>query len=294
MKSVNKEGISEMTLEELFPETLTDTNCVFVDKKSEIWLATEMCAQYLESTIDALVVQDDDKPIGIVGGYDILDHLRKNPTRDFQYSHTIQEIMYSDVPLVTKQTKFKDLMDTWKNSRRAFAIIQNESGSYSPISARKILEVGKRYKTDLSLSSIPKKNLITFQGDEPLKEIVNLMFENKTRKILLGTSNQFISDRTILEGLSRITKFQKDVENFLDIPINKFTFDHIKVVTEDLQFDKLCSVMDRMEHPYVIYKDIVVSPWDICLALSSEDIQKYGEAKLVTAKTCPHCGKNID
>jgi len=294
MKSVNKEGISKMTLEELFPETLTDTNCVFVDKKSEIWLATEMCAQYLESTIDALVVQDDDKPIGIVGGYDILDHLRKNPTRDFQYSHTIQEIMYSDVPLVTKQTKFKDLMDTWKNSRRAFAIIQNESGSYSPISARKILEVGKRYKTDLSLSSIPKKNLITFQGDEPLKEIVNLMFENKTRKILLGTSNQFISDRTILEGLSRITKFQKDVENFLDIPINKFTFDHIKVVTEDLQFDKLCSVMDRMEHPYVIYKDIVVSPWDICLALSSEDIQKYGEAKLVTAKTCPHCGKNID
>ena len=293
MKSVNKEGISEMTLEELFPETLTDTNCVFVDKKSEIWLATEMCAQYLESTIDALVVQDDDKPIGIVGGYDILDHLRKNPTRDFQYSHTIQEIMYSDVPLVTKQTKFKDLMDTWKNSRRAFAIIQNESGSYSPISARKILEVGKRYKTDLSLSSIPKKNLITFQGDEPLKEIVNLMFENKTRKILLGTSNQFISDRTVLEGLSRITKFQKDVENFLNIPINKFTFDHIKVITEDLPFDKLCSVMDRMEHPYVIYKDIVVSPWDICLALSSEGTQKHGEAKLVTGKTCPHCGKSI-
>ena len=120
------------------------------------------------------------------------------------------------------------------------------------------------------------------------------MFENKTRKILLGTSNQFISDRTILEGLSRITKFQKDVENFLDIPINKFTFDHIKVVTEDLPFDKLCSVMDRMEHPYVIYKDIVVSPWDVCLALSSEDIQKHGEAKLVIAKTCPHCGKNID
>ena len=79
MESVNKESISEMTLEDLFPETLTDTNCVFVDKKREIWVATEMCAQHLESTIDALVVQDDGKPIGIVGEYDILDHLRKNP-----------------------------------------------------------------------------------------------------------------------------------------------------------------------------------------------------------------------
>ncbi|MDH3502642.1 MAG: CBS domain-containing protein [Nitrosopumilus sp.] len=293
MESVNKYALSELTLEEIFPETLTDIECVFVDKEREIWVATEMCAQYLESAIDALVVQDNGKPIGIVGGYDLLEHLRKNPTRNSQYQHKTHEIMFKEVPEVNKQTKFKDLMDTWKNSRRAFAVIQNKSGSYSPISARKMLEVGRKYKTDLSISSMPKKKIITFQGDEPLRDILDLMFDNKTRKLLLGNSNQFISDRTILEGLSRITKFQKDIENFLDIPINKFTFDHIKVITEDLSFERLCSVMNRMEHPYVIYKDIVISPWDVCLALSSEDIQK-SEAKLEMTKTCPHCGKNID
>ena len=84
MESTNKESISEMTLEELFPETLTDTNCVFLDKKREVWVATEMCAQYLESTIDALVVQDGDKPMGIVGGYDLLDHLNVNPSVFYQ------------------------------------------------------------------------------------------------------------------------------------------------------------------------------------------------------------------
>lgn len=78
MESVSK-GIMESTLEQLFPDTLTSTNCVFVDKEREVWVSTEMCAQYLESTIDALVVQDDGKSIGIVGGYDILDHLRKKP-----------------------------------------------------------------------------------------------------------------------------------------------------------------------------------------------------------------------
>ncbi|MFB5619747.1 MAG: CBS domain-containing protein [Nitrosopumilus sp.] len=293
MESVSKEGIMEFTLEQLFPDTLTDANCIFVDKDREVWVATEMCAQYLESTIDALVVQDNGKSIGIVGGYDILDHLRKNPTRDSQYQHTTQEIMFKDVPQVSSQTKFKDLMDTWKNSRRAFAVIPNKSGSYSPISARKMLEVGKKYKTDLSISSMPKKNIITFQGDEPLSDILDLMFNNKTRKLLLGTSNQFISDRTILEGLSRILKFQKDIDDLLNIPINKFTFDHIKVLTEDLPFDKLCSVMDRMEHPYVIYKDIVVSPWDICLALSSEDLQK-SQVTFEMTKKCPHCGKDVN
>lgn len=292
MESLSKDGIMELTLEQLFPDTLTDTNCVFVDKDKEIWLATEMCAQYLESVIDALVVQDDGKSIGIIGGYDILDHLRKNPMRDFQYLHKTQEIMFKDVPQVSNQTKLKDLMATWKNSRRAFAVIRNKFGSYSPVSARKMLEVGKRYKTDLSVSQMPKKKIVTFQGDEPLRDILDLMFENKTRKLLLGTSNQFISDRTIIEGLSRILKFKKDIDNLLDVPINEFTFDHIKVLTEDLPFDKLCKVMNRMEHPYVIYKDIIVSPWDICLALSSEGIHT-SEAKFEITKRCPHCGKEL-
>lgn len=293
MESKIEGRISELTLEELFPETLTSTDCIFVDKEREIWLATEMCAQYLESSIDALVVQDNGQPIGIVGGYDILDYLRKNPSRDYQYQHKIQEVMFKKFPQVNKQTKFGDLMENWKNSRRAFAVIQNDSGGFSPITARKMLELGKRSKTDLSISSLPKKNMITFHGDEPLGDIIDLMFDNKTRKLLLENSNQFISDRTVLEGLSRIIKFQSDVDNLLEIPINKFSFDHITKVTEDMRFDKLCSMMDRMEHPYVIYNDIAVSPWDVCLALSSEDVQ-ISEISPKVIKTCPHCGKSLN
>ncbi len=285
-------SISDSTLEELFPKTLTETSCVLIDKEREIWVATEMCAQHLESTIDSIVVTDNGKPLGIVGGYDILDHLRKNPTRDFQYHHKVEEICFKEVPMVEKNTKFKDLMEKWKASRRAFACIPNESGGHSPISARKMLEVGMKYKTDISLSSMPKKKIVTFDGDEPLGKILDLMFENKTRKLLLINSNQFISDRTILEGLSRMIKFQTNIENFLDVPVNQVTFDHIKVITEDLKFDKLCAVMNKMEHPFVIYKDIVVSPWDVCLTLNTEGLAE----PLVTEikKTCPHCGKSID
>lgn len=292
MKTSTKKSISELTLEELFPDTLTDTSCVYIDKEREVWVATEMCAQHLESTIDSIVVRDKGKPIGIVGGYDLLDHLRKNPTRDFQHQHKIEKIMFKKFPQIEKQTKFKDLIEKWKDTRRAFAVIPKDSGDFSPISARKMLEVGMRFKTDISISSMPKKKIITFEGDEPLSKILDLMFDNKTRKLLLENSNQFISDRTILEGLSRMIKFQKDIDNFLDVPINQVTFDHIKVITEDLKFDQLCSVMNKMEHPYVIYKDIIISPWDVCLALATEEFAE----PLVTVyqKKCPHCGKNID
>jgi predicted transcriptional regulator len=292
MKTSTKKSISGLTLGELFPDTLTDTSCVYIDKEREVWVATEMCAQYLESTIDSIVVRDKGKPIGIIGGYDLLDYLRENPTRDFQYKHKIEKIMFKKFPQVEKQTKFKDLIEKWKDTRRAFAVIPKDYGDFSPISARKMLEVGTRFKTDISVSSMPKKKIITFQGDEPLRKIIDLMFDNKTRKLLLENSNQFISDRTILEGLSRMIKFQKDIDNFLDVPINQVTFDHIKVITEDLKFDQLCSVMNNMEHPYVIYKDIIISPWDVCLALATEEFAE----PLVSGyqKKCPHCGKSID
>src|SRR3989338_323900 len=287
-------SLGDLSLEELFPQTLTDVSCPEIQKNREVWVATEMCAQYLESTIDAIVVRgDDNKLAGIVGGYDLLDAIRKNPTRDFQYTCAIEEIMFKDFLQVEKKTKFKDLMEKWKNTRRAFAVISNNSGGYSPISARKMLEIGIRYKTDMTVSSISKKKIITFQGDEPLNKILDLMFENKTRKLLLVNSNQFISDRTILEGISRMLKFQQTIDNFLDVPINQFTFDHIKVITEDLKFDKLCSVMNKMEHPYVIYKDIVVSPWDVCLSLMNENMTEISE-KYQMKRKCPHCGKNVD
>ena len=92
----------ELTLEELFPRKLTDTICINIHNAREVWVATLMC-EYLDSFIDMLfnrLVRDNDfKPIGIVGGFELLDHLRKNPTRDYQYRTRVGEIMLKSLPL---------------------------------------------------------------------------------------------------------------------------------------------------------------------------------------------------
>lgn len=286
--------VSELTLEELFPRTLTDTVCINLNKGREVWIATLMCAEYLESVVDSIIVRDDDfKPVGIVGGYDILDHLRKNPTRDFQYQTSVGEIMFKALPQIEKKTKLRDLIEIWKNSRRAFAIISNEFGDCSAVSARKMIEVGIKCKTDISVSSMPKKKIVTFQQDDSLGKILNLMFENKTRRLLLENSNsQYISDRLILGEISRILKFQTDIDYFLDIPINQFKLENVKAITEDLKFNQLCSIMEKMDHPCVIYKDMVFTPWDVCLTLLGEGVTMPLKMEHLK-KTCPHCGKDI-
>lgn len=287
-------NISSLTLEQLFPNTLTNTSCVYVDKESEVWIATEMCSQYIESNVDSILITENSKPIAIVGGYDLLDNLRKNPTRNFQYESKIEQIMFTGIPQIDKTTKLQDLIKKWKDSRRAFAVIPNESGKHSPISARKMLEIGARCKTDYSISSIPKKKIVTFNSDDSLGRIIELMFENNTRKLLLENSNRFISDRIILGHISNVLKFQKNIENFLEIPVSELHFDKIHEVKDDLKFNHLCSIMDKMDHPFVVYKDNPISPWDVCLTLVSDGFTATVGEEYQSVKSCPHCGKEIN
>jgi predicted transcriptional regulator len=200
--------------------------------------------------------------------------------------------MFKNLPQIEKKTKLIDLIEIWKNSRRAFAIIPNEFGDYSDVTARKMIEVGAKFKTDISISSMPKKKIVTFRQDDSLGKIIDLMFENKTRKLILENTNQFISDRLIIGEISRIIQFQTDIEYFLDIPVNQIKLENVETVTEDLKFHRLCSLMEKMDHPYVVYKDMIFSPWDVCLTLLREDLT-VPPAGYREKKTCPHCGKEI-
>ncbi len=289
-----KYNISEQTLEQIFSDSLTDTPCVYLHKEREVYIATEMCEQYLESLVDSLVIRDDDhKPIGVIGGYDLLKHIRANPTRSYQYETKVKEIMFKNLIIVEKGITFQDLMEKWMPSRRAFAIIPNAFQGYSPISARKMLEVGIKCKTNISISSMPKKKMVTFQPDDSLSKIVDLMFKHKTRKLLLEYSNQFISDRLILREISKLLKFQPDVDNLLDIPVNQVELENVAVILEDMNLNQLCTKMYEMDHPYVIYKDISVTPWDICKVLVSEKIAESYKIESSEKIVCPHCGKEL-
>ena len=61
--------ISERTLGELLPDTLTYSLCIHIDKGTEVWVVAGMLVQYLESATDSVMVRDGDRnPIGIIGG----------------------------------------------------------------------------------------------------------------------------------------------------------------------------------------------------------------------------------
>ncbi len=268
--------IAERTLGELLPERLTWSLCIHIDKGTEVWVVTGMLVQYLESATDSIIVRDKDQnPIGTIGGKEIMENLLKNPTSSLFYGTKVEDIMEPHPVMVSKDTRYKDLMNFWKGRGRAYAVIPNDWGFYSAISAQKILEIGKKCKTNLTIEDLPKKKLVTFKKGDTFGDIINSMFDNKARKILLEGSNKYLSDRLIIEAISEKMKHLKETDDFLHESVDIVELEEAKVIECNLKINEIASMMYDMAHPFIIYKDWLVTPWDICKILLSPEITEY-------------------
>lgn len=268
--------ISEFALRDLLPLSLTTTPCVSVQKQSKVQEAIALLIPYLESMTDSLIVTNgDNKPLGIVGGREIIECILSNPSSDL-FESKVERVMSTQITKVSGTTKLKDVIEEWKETGRAFSIIPNLIGGYSAISARKLLEVGKSSMTEMTISEMPKKKPVTFKVGATVNSVINMMLKHKTRKLLLENSNQFISDRIIMEKIATDFDYLKNINNFLDLPVIDFGLEYAKIITKDLNINELSSIMFGMMHPYVMFRDQAISPWDICLTLLSEKMQEYG------------------
>lgn len=267
--------IANRMLRDLLPTTMTAIPCVSIQKNANIEEAVGLLIPYLESMADSLIVTDDaNEPVGIVGGREIVEKVLANPSRSI-FNDKIEKIMSPTITRISGTTTIRKIIQNWINSGRAYSIIPNAIGGFSVISARKMLEVGKISMTDMRISELPKKKIHYFTTNSTINEVINVMLKNKTRKVLLENTNQFISDRIIIEKIATDLNYLKNTNNFLELPVTGFGLEYAKVITKDIMVNELASIMFGMQHPYVVFRSQVISPWDICLALLSERIQEY-------------------
>lgn len=262
--------VCDKTLKDLLPLSLCSTPAVSIRKENKMWAATCMLMHYLESFTDSLVVTDEnDKPIGLIGGREIIQNFSENPSLEFFDKIMTEQVMDKNLIIIPENIKLGELFEKWRQTRRAFSIIANNLGGYSAISARKILEIGANCVTDLTLSNLPKKDIINFNRNDTMKDIMKSMLQNKTRKLILKNSNYFISDRLIIQTLAQQFDFFKS-SNFLDSRIKEsFILEEAKKISQDLNLAEVSKILYGMIHPCLIFQDQIVTPWDICIALES-------------------------
>lgn len=263
--------VIDKSLDELLPRSLYTTPAVSISEEDKMWVATAMLINYLESYTDSLVVTDKEyKPIGVIGGIEVIKGVFEDPTSNFFDKSTAGDVMDRDIMLVNSKTKLGSVLEKWKKTRRAFCIIPNEYFGYSALSSRKMLQIGAGLESDLKFKDVSSKEIIGFDSSDTIGEIINTMMGRYTRKLLLKGSNKFISDRMIIERIAKDFCYLRDTEKFLDVRWElESGLEEAKKVDDDMNIADLSKLLLSMAHPYVIGSGSVASPWDICKALAT-------------------------
>ena len=267
--------LTDYPIGELLPDTLTSVPAVSTRKEDRVWTAVGMLAHHIESFTDTLVVTDGDRPIGMLGGFEIIDQVSKNPTSSLFYDTTVEKIMNNNLIITSKQIKLFDLLSQWQERGRAFAIIPNQYHGYSAISPRKILEIGALCKTKIKISKVQKKKTVTFKKNDTVGSIIESMFKNRTRRLVLENTKLFISDRIIIQRIIRDLNYLRDVDNFFDMKASMFKLEKARVISKDLMYPQACKIMLGMLHPYMMTGEQVISPWDLIMFLKSGFLTEY-------------------
>lgn len=272
MKSKNRiNSVNHLALKDVLPYSLCGTPVASISKQDRVWTATAMLRFFLESLTDQLVVMDNKSPCGLVGGYDIISNVLKNPSFDLFENETVGKIMHEEFLLVSESTKVSELLQKWRQSKRAFSIIHQDSRFFA-VSIRTILGVYPFLDTDLTTHDIPKKKTVHYSKDQSVKEILNLMLQNKTRRLVLEGTQSYISDRIIIEKISTNLNYLYGINDFLDMSCSIFQPAHAKIIPSHIPIQKLCETLYTTDHPYVIKDDQVFSPFDIIGILERDNV----------------------
>lgn len=260
--------LEKCTIGDVFPYSLNSVHVPTVSKNDTLDYVLPILVHNLDSFSDGVVITKDgkifSKPLGMIGGKDILENLMKNHTSDFFSKTAAFDIMYRDVIIASEKTMFFDLLDEMTKARRAFAVLKSlHFDDHFSISARSFLEIGAELDSKITPSDIPSKEIITFSGDETVRDVITSMIDNKVRRLLLDDTNSLISDRHILEHLVHNPEFIKDIDKFLEMKSSFLQTGLIERFPEHIPIKTLCKVMYTMPFPCALCGGIMVTPWDI-------------------------------
>jgi CBS domain-containing protein len=237
-----------------------------------------MLMHYLESFTDSLVVTEgDEKPIGVIGGKEVIENIFENQSSDFFDKTTVEQVSDKNLIIISEKTTLMELLEKWKQTRRAFSIIPNHLGGYSAISGRKLLEIATNCITDVTISELPKKEIITFNRTDTMKDVISLMLQHNTRRLVLKNTNMFISDRLIIQTIAQKFDFFRNAKFLNHLIAESFNLEEAKQISKDMNLVEISKMMSVMIHPCIIFQDHVITPWDICTALQSDRIDFLGQ-----------------
>jgi len=259
--------LTECLFDDLLPYSLASSPISSVNTTDNMWIISSMYSR-LSRTTDNLVVLDDEFPLGIIGGREILKGILKNPTPYFFHDVLSSEIMNRKFYLDTRFAKFHKLLEQMQKIKRNFAIIQNSKQSFSAISIREIIEIGALCQSNIRVSDFAERKIQSIKRDDTVEFLLKSLLHEETDLLMLENELLFIDQNIVIEKIVGDLNYLQDVDNFLELSTSVFKFESPKLIPEKLTISEVCKLMLYMKHPYVMTSDRIWTPRDVVDVMS--------------------------
>jgi hypothetical protein len=259
--------LTECLFDDLLPYSLASSPISSLNTTDNMWIASSMYSR-LSRTTNNLVVLDDEFPLGVIGGQEILKGILKNPTPYFFQDVLSSEIMNRKFYLDTRFAKLHKLLEQMQKIKRNFAIIQNGEQSFSAISVREILEIGVLSKSNIRIADIAERKIQSIKRDDTVEFLLKSLLHEENDLLILENESMFIDHNTVIEKIVGDLNYLQDVDDFLELSTSVFKFESPKLISEKLTISEVCKLMLYMKHPYVMTSERIWTPRDVVKVMS--------------------------
>jgi len=281
-----RQSLSELDFQDTMNSTLEDIFDINSSTLNNISLSDPVLSSINllkpDETIDALLVKERKKVVGIISGREITANILTSPLEAF-VKQPVGNIMTTNFPIISKKSTVLDVVNTLQRYRRGVGFIGDKTKILGSISFKDLLELFTKTTSSASIFDMPLHEAISVNPDVNIKEGISTMLKNNIRRVFLKTKKfSYVSERNIFG-----TIYDCILENdfsVLDKPMTH-SIDNCPIVIKNESIKKICNMLCSCDSSCItIDKKYVITPWDIVNSFLLGSVHEYRERLVETEK----------
>jgi predicted transcriptional regulator len=218
--------------------------------------------------VDAVVVLDNRKFEGVVGGRHIIEYTVNHPRAWLQGSAST--VMNRSADTVQADLPLRAALDIFENTGFAFVPVTIKQDVATSLSIRDVLRVAIASKLETPVAKLSSP-IVAVEAHTTIGESLELMLEQGIRNLMVQDKSKtgVINDRMILEYFlgheCREMVSSQGLDGLFKVPISILDITAVKSVDQSVAASLAAELLLDVGTPCLQCGDSIVTPWDIVM-----------------------------
>lgn len=228
--------------------------------------------------VDGLIVAQDKKLAGRIGGQHILDCLLKTTYDDWS-TVKASDLMEENTSSLELDSSLNDLLDLFAGTKFALAPIADKGELIGSIGIRDLLPLVFESKLPIQVTTIGSTQIL-LKGDEALRTAIDTMLKKRIRNLVLSgnikgsntdtKTDYIINDRKILEFIfsyegKKVMAGVIDSDAFSNIRVDSLDLISASHISRTETVSGAANMLRDINTPAILSEDKIITPWDVVM-----------------------------